>query len=48
MNDEQVTEAIKILKSIDWKLWEMYNMLKDVLIDKDLNNDTEILDDDEE
>lgn len=35
MNEENVTEMLRLLKSIDWKLWEMYNMMKDVLVDTD-------------
>lgn len=34
MTEEQATEMIRLLKGIDWKLWEMYNMMKDVLVDE--------------
>ena len=42
MNEEQANEVIKLLKSIDWKLWEMYNMMHDVLVgDEDLDKTQE-------
>jgi hypothetical protein len=28
-------KLIRLLESIDWKLWEMYNMMKDNLPEKD-------------
>lgn len=31
MTEEQAEKMIELLKGIDWKLWEMYNIMKDVL-----------------
>ena len=39
MNEEQSNELITLLKGIDWKLWEMYNMLKGVLATDDAPSD---------
>ena len=46
MNEDQADEVIKLLKGIDWKLWEMYNMIKDVLATDDTPNDLTQEDDD--
>jgi succinate dehydrogenase flavin-adding protein (antitoxin of CptAB toxin-antitoxin module) len=42
MNDEQFEKLIKLLEQMDWKLWEIHNMLKEVLSpeeESDKNND---------
>jgi hypothetical protein len=31
MNEDQADEVIQLLKGIDWKLWEMYNMMREVI-----------------
>ena len=32
MNEEQAQKMLELLEGIDWKLWEMYNMMKGVLV----------------
>jgi len=32
--DSTEERVLKLLESIDWKLWEMYNMMKDNLPEK--------------
>ena len=37
MTEDKFEELIKLLKDIDWKLWEMHKMMKSVLDPEDLN-----------
>ena len=40
MNEEQASRMIELLESVDWKLWEMYQMMKNVLAsDEETTND---------
>lgn len=38
-NEERL---FKLLESIDWKLWEMYNMMKDNIPEKDKKSTTKV------
>ena len=40
MTEEQAQKMLELLEGIDWKLWEMYQMMKNVLsTDEESDND---------
>lgn len=40
MTEEQFNKLYKLLESMDWKLWEIHNMIKDVVV-PETESDTE-------